>query len=462
MYAPERPVWVYDVGMPEDKMEIRPKANTRSCYFGHRSPIILVHPRIACCVLLLVWAALPPFADAQPVITVLHAGGSGTPLLPGPGGVLYGVGGGQIFPECPGGCGGIFSLTPPATGKGPWTETTIYPFTSIQDGIGAAGDTLIMSPNGVLYGSTGFGGTGCNGTGCGTVFSLTPPAVPGAPWTKATFALNGPDLPNSLVLSNGVLYGTSYDGGTSSECFQGCGTFFSVTPPSAGQPAWSVHVLYGFTGGADAHPVSLVAGGNGEFFGTAGDVACPSGCSYVFSMTQDTPGSPWKETVLYTDTDTDAVNNVISIVVASNGVIYGTIYYGGAHGVGSVFSLTPPASPGGSWTETTLYSFAGVPDAAQPNPGLAIGAGGVLYGTSNMGGVACQLSSMGCGTVFSLTPPSSPGGVWTEQVLHAFDDGDVGAWPTTGLALGTDGVLYGSTTVGPGRIEGGFLFSLQP
>jgi len=425
---------------------------------------MLVNLRMVCCgmVLGLLHAS---FAVAQPVIKVLHTLGSTAPLVLGAGGVLYGVGSGQIFPECPGGCGGIVSLTAPASATGPWTETTIYAFTSIQDGIGD--ETLLLAPNGVLYGSTGFGGTGCQGTGCGTAFSLAPPTVAGAPWTKETFALNGPDLPNSLVLSHGVLYGTSYDGGTSSACFVGCGTFFSVTPPSAGQPGWSMHVLYSFTGsGGDAHPVSIIVGSNGEFFGTAGDVACPSGCSYVFSMTQDAPGSPWNETVLYSDTGTDSPNNVIGIVLGTDGVIYGTTYYGGANGNGSVFSLTPPASPGGSWTETTLYSFAGVPDAAQPNAGLLIGPGGVLYGTSYFGGrgeVHCQLGgSQGCGTVFSLTPPASPGGRWTEQVLHAFDDGNVGAWPTTGLTLGPNGVLYGSTSVGPGRTTGGLVFSLQP
>src|SRR5580700_2682924 len=102
-----------------------------------------VNPRIICWAMSLGLAALAPFAVAQPVFTNLVAIGSATPLL-GDDGALYGIGGGQIFPECPGGCGGVFSLAPPPAGGDPWTETTIYAFTSIQDGIGAAGDTLIM------------------------------------------------------------------------------------------------------------------------------------------------------------------------------------------------------------------------------------------------------------------------------------------------------------------------------
>ena len=74
-------------------------------------------------------------------------------------------------------------------------------------------------------------------------------------------------------------------------------------------------------------------------------------------------------------------------------------------------SLTPPRSAGGSWTEAVLYNF---PSPAQPQAGLAVGEDGVLYGTTLLGG------SSNFGTVFSLTPPSSPAGEWTETVLYSF------------------------------------------
>ena len=133
-------------------------ATSRSCQtaslpghgmLGTGDSHMLVYPRIACWAMSLGLAALAPIAAAQPVFTTLVAIGSATPLVLGADGVLYGVGGGQIFPECPGGCGGMFSLTPPATGGGPWTETIIYSFTSIQDGIGAACNAELQ---GGLYG----------------------------------------------------------------------------------------------------------------------------------------------------------------------------------------------------------------------------------------------------------------------------------------------------------------------
>jgi hypothetical protein len=37
---------------------------------------------------------------------------------------------------------------------------------------------------------------------------------------------------------------------------------------------------------------------------------------------------------------------------------------GGKNGDGLVFSLKPPASPGGEWTETVLYRFTGGSDGA--------------------------------------------------------------------------------------------------
>src|SRR5580704_14918018 len=55
------------------------------------------------------------------------------------------------------------------------------------------------------------------------------------------------------------------------------------------------------------------------------------------------------------------------LVIGEDGVLYGTTKNGGAYGVGTVFSVTPPASPGGAWIETVLYSFRGGSDGASPN-----------------------------------------------------------------------------------------------
>jgi hypothetical protein len=71
-----------------------------------------------------------------------------------------------------------------------------------------------------------------------------------------------------------------------------------------------------------------------------------------------------------------------------------------------VFALTPPATPGGTWTYTTLHDFAGGADGAIPYSGLTFGPGNALFGTTYGGGsgVCSQPSPAGCGTIFMIVP----------------------------------------------------------
>src|SRR5579863_6242753 len=52
--------------------------------------------------------------------------------------------------------------------------------------------------------------------------------------------------------------------------------------------------------------------------------------------------------------------------------------------------------------EQILYSFRGSSDGGDPAADLVFGSSGTLYGTTVVGGAAS------CGTVFTLTPRSSP------------------------------------------------------
>ena len=171
-------------------------------------------------------------------------------------------------------------------------------------------------------------------------------------------------------------------------------------------------------------------------------------------------GGAWTETTLYTFTGgTDGTGPQAGVTIGKGRVLYGTAFGGGGHG--SVFSLTPPASPGGTWTFTTLHSFAGGADGAEPSGPLTIDSQGVLYGTTSYGG------GSNYGSVFTLTPPSSPGGEWTEAVIYGFTSGDDGAHPAGGVLIGTgpawQTVLYGA---GGANLDGashdGVLYSLTP
>ena len=93
----------------------------------------------------------------------------------------------------------------------------------------------------------------------------------------------------------------------------------------------------------------------------------------------------------------------------SSGNLYSTTDLGGANSAGTVFELTPPATAGGDWTESILWSFGNGTDGSHPQAGLLMDTSGNLYGTTFDGGAFATASTPG-GTVFELTPN---GAGWT-------------------------------------------------
>ena len=81
------------------------------------------------------------------------------------------------------------------------------------------------------------------------------------------------------------------------------------------------------------------------------------------------------------------------IIQAVDGDFYGTTYYGGANGHGTVFKITPRGQL------TTLYRFCAqgdmCPDGFNPAAGLVQATDGNLYGTTLHGG-----ANLNSGTVF--------------------------------------------------------------
>jgi uncharacterized protein (TIGR03437 family) len=295
---------------------------------------------------------------------------------------------------------------------------------------------------------------------------VDPACIPGGKWTEAVlYTFSGGDdggQPNGVVAGDGgVLYGTTTGGGAFNY-----GAVYSLAPPSAPGSAGTETVLYSFAGGGGdgAYPLlaGVVTGSGGILYGTTSGGGT-SGQGTVFSLAPPTsPGGAWTETVLYSFVGgSDGASPEAGVVIGSDGVLYGTTLGGGITsgfaGYGTVYSLTRPTSPGGPWTENLLHSFAGGSDGAQPNGGVAIGSGGVLYGTTGGGGPIGR----GTGTVFSLAPPTSPGGPWTKSLLYSFAGGNDGSDPLAGVVVGNGGVLCGTTNLG-GASSWGTVFSLTP
>src|SRR5579859_7334413 len=90
---------------------------------------------------------------------------------------------------------------------------------------------------------------------------------------------------------------------------------------------------------------------------------------------------------------------------------------------------------------TNLHSFTGTNDGANPVAGLVQGSDGNFYGTTEYGGDMSTFVTGG-GTVFKI----GTNGVLS--TLYAFTGGNDGEWPFAGLAQGTDGAFYGTTSMG--------------
>src|SRR5262245_18937110 len=121
----------------------------------------------------------------------------------------------------------------------------------------------------------------------------------------------------------------------------------------------------------------------------------------------------------FTGLRADGANPETALAIGPTGALHGVTYAGGCSNRGTVFELAPQT--GGSWRESVLHSFAGVnTDGSGPTGGLIIAQNGVLFGTTRYGGTVSSACNTGCGTVFALLPPAVRGGTWTESVLYRF------------------------------------------
>ena len=202
-------------------------------------------------------------------------------------GNLYGVTvAGGASTNCPSsntGCGVVFKLTPNSNGS--WTERVIHSFCSVPNCADGGGPIagLIFDAAGNLYGTTQGGGSAGNGT----VFKLTPNSD--GSWTESVLhSFTGADGHNpfaGLIFdAAGNLYGTTNAGGASTNCSNGCGVVFKLTPNSDG--TWTERVIHTFGSLPAVFPdAGLVLDAAGNLYGTTLLCVLSGGCGTVFKMT---------------------------------------------------------------------------------------------------------------------------------------------------------------------------------
>jgi hypothetical protein len=287
------------------------------------------------------------------------------------------------------------------------------------------------------------------GTSDQGVFKLTPPNAGQKAWTQTpiySFDVPNGGGPQSLLMdAAGNLYGVIGASGLYP------GSVFKLTPAVAGQTAWTMTVLHMF-GNNHFGPVGgLTMDAAGNLYGVV--VITFEGDGQVYKLTRPAAGkTAWTETTLAPLVPFPASGDGPGVVFDKAGNLYGTdadttgpsACPGSA--CGSVFKLTPPVRGNGAWKKTVIYRFAGGKDGAQPQ-GLLIGAAGVIYGATAGGGTGpCDAFYAGCGTIFKLAPPGPGKTSWTETVLYRFNPlNRDGPTPIGGLTFDRAGNLFGVT-----------------
>jgi len=256
-------------------------------------------------------------------------------------------------------------------------ETVVHSFDP-GSGDGSNPVASLRDVNGTIYGTTLNGGNTGGGNSGGTVYSITPTGTESVLYTFGG-GYDGTNPEAGLRDVSGTLYGTTSLGGDF-----GDGTVYSITTSG------TETVLHSFGLHSDgAWPWAGLRDMNGRLYGTTlyGGVY---GAGTVYSIT-----ASGKETVVHSfgsgyGSGSDGANPQASLRDV-NGTLYGTTSNGGAHGGGTIYSITV------SGTEKVLYSFGSASDGKTPKANL-LEVGGTLYGTTSLGG------AHGRGTVFSFIP----------------------------------------------------------
>jgi len=245
-------------------------------------------------------------------------------------------------------------------------------------------------------------------------------------------------------------------------------------------------VLYSFNKGTDGgYPKGkLLLANDGNFYGMTSD----GGAKNAGTVFKITPSGTYTVTHVFNST-TDGGNPVSGLIQASDGLLYGMTSTGGTGNSGTIFkinlagssfnvirnfvSATDGNAPVGDLVQandgnfygmtsgsakifkltqagvfTVIHTFNSSTEGYVPTGSLIQGIDGNLYGTCSDGATGSA------GSVFQVTLSG------TFKMLHAFNTTSDGRAPKGSLLQGSDGILYGTTSIG-GTYNAGTIFKLN-
>ena len=214
----------------------------------------------------------------------------------------------------PGGEGTVFQIA-----KSTGALTTLATFTG-ANGASPTG-ILTIDGEGDLFGTTANNGAG----GDGTVFEIAKST--GELTTLANFTGANGDSPERGVTIDaaGDLFGTTFRGGADND-----GTVFEIVKSTG-----ALITLATFTGANGAYPLSqLVSDAAGDLFGTT-ETGGADNDGTVFEIVKSTGAL----ITLATFTDANGEELDGSLTINSAGDLFGTTFFGGVNGDGTVFEL---------------------------------------------------------------------------------------------------------------------------
>jgi uncharacterized repeat protein (TIGR03803 family) len=216
--------------------------------------------------------------------------------------------------------------------------------------------------------------------------------------------------PGLNLANDGNFYGHCLYGGSGSN-----GSLYKVTPTG------TLTILHAFTGGADGGTPNgpPIQATDGNLYGTT----TFGGANNLGIVYKSTLGGTL--TTLYSfKNSTDGYNPVAPLVQGTDGNLYGSAQFGGAHGGGTIFKISTAGKL------TVQHAFTGT-DGSRPISAMIQGTDGNFYGTTYVGGANNQ------GVVFKMTASG------TLTVLHSFSAATDGEDPEDAMVQATDGNFYG-------------------